>query len=117
MRSLGPRLRAIVAGLFGRGEAPRMHVALLWAGRLAIIAPALFLPSFFGFVTFSNQPRFCISCHYMQPFYDAWKTSSHNNVKCVDCHIPPGAKNWLEHKMAAANQVVRYVTRTYGMRR
>jgi len=116
MRSLGPRLRAIVAGLFGRGEAPRMHVALLWAGRLAIIAPALFLPSFFGFVTFSNQPRFCISCHYMQPFYDAWKTSSHNNVKCVDCHIPPGAKNWLEHKMAAANQVVRYVTRTYGMR-
>lgn len=84
--------------------------------KVAVVLPLFALVSFLGFVQFSNQPRFCISCHYMKPFYDAWAKSSHNHVKCVDCHIPPGAKNWLQHKMAAANQVVRYVTRQYGMR-
>jgi len=116
MRSLGPRLRAIVAGLFGRGEAPRMHVALLWAGRLAIIAPALFLPSFFGFVTFSNQPRFCISCHYMQPFYYAWKTSSHNKVIVWTAISRPARRTGSSTK-CGGQPVVRNVTRPYGMRR
>lgn len=84
--------------------------------KIGVIAPLAFVVLMAAFVTVSNQPRFCVTCHYMQPFYDAWKTSSHNHVACVACHIPPGAKNWLQHKAAASIQVVKYVTRQYGMR-
>ena len=115
MRRVTERVRSLL-GAIRRGEQSGLPQFWRRVLQAAVILPAIFLPSFAAFVTASNQPRFCISCHYMQPFYDAWKTSSHNNVKCVDCHIPPGAENWLKHKMAAANQVVRYVTRQYGMR-
>lgn len=84
--------------------------------KIVVIAPLVLAVLSAVFITYSNQPKFCVSCHYMQPFYDAWEKSSHNHVKCVDCHIPPGAKSWLKHKAAAAVQVVKYVTRQYGMR-
>jgi nitrate/TMAO reductase-like tetraheme cytochrome c subunit len=69
---------------------------------------------FTGFVKFSTSPTFCGTCHIMKPFYNAWKTSKHNMVSCVDCHYPPGFTEKLEGKIAAISQVVKYVTRTYG---
>lgn len=115
MRQALRRLRERIVALL-RGERVKLDRRVAFALKLVAVLPVVFLVLFILFVSLSNQPRFCVTCHYMQPFYDAWKTSSHNNVKCVDCHIPPGARNWLEHKMAAANQVVRYVTRQYGTR-
>jgi len=51
----------------------------------------------------------------MEPYYQAWKTSKHNNVPCVDCHYPPGSyKTLLWRKFQALSQVVKYVTRTYS---
>ncbi len=38
------------------------------------------------FFVSSQFPRSCLVCHYMEPFYKQWQTSSHNNVKCVKCH-------------------------------
>jgi hypothetical protein len=65
---------------------------------------------------YTAQPRFCVMCHYMRPFYEAWKTSGHNQVPCIQCHIPPGAKGFIRHKFAASVQLVKYVTRQYGTR-
>jgi nitrate/TMAO reductase-like tetraheme cytochrome c subunit len=45
-----------------------------------------------GFVAFKfydftqNNPKFCVSCHLMQPAYDAWAASEHKNLNCHDCH-------------------------------
>jgi nitrate/TMAO reductase-like tetraheme cytochrome c subunit len=33
-----------------------------------------------------RQPRSCTSCHYMDPYYEQWASSSHNEVTCVKCH-------------------------------
>ncbi|HHN65162.1 MAG TPA: hypothetical protein ENK09_07370 [Nitrospirae bacterium] len=32
------------------------------------------------------SPKNCTSCHYMVPFYNKWKTSTHNKVPCLKCH-------------------------------
>lgn len=66
------------------------------------------------FAKFSTSPTFCGTCHIMKPFYNAWKTSTHNMVSCVNCHYPPGFAEKLQGKIAAISQVVKYVTRTYG---
>jgi len=65
---------------------------------------------------FSTTPKFCTSCHYMQPFYDSWHQSPHKDVRCVDCHYAPGIRNELTKKFEALVQVSKYVTRQYGTR-
>ena len=43
----------------------------------------------------TSSPRFCATCHEIQPAYDTWKSSTHvSNVRglvaeCMDCHLPP----------------------------
>jgi nitrate/TMAO reductase-like tetraheme cytochrome c subunit len=62
----------------------------------------------------SSRPTFCGSCHVMTPYYESWKHSSHRNVACVDCHIPPGVTAELRKKYEALSMVARYFTGTYG---
>lgn len=41
----------------------------------------------FKFYDFTqNNPKFCVSCHLMQPAYDAWAASEHKELNCHDCH-------------------------------
>lgn len=62
----------------------------------------------------SSQPTFCGSCHIMKPYYESWAESSHRNVACVECHIPPGVTAELRKKYEALSMVARYFTGTYG---
>ena len=52
----------------------------------------------------------------MAPYYESWETSSHANIKCVDCHIAPGITAEFEKKYEAMAMVARYFTGTYGTR-
>jgi nitrate/TMAO reductase-like tetraheme cytochrome c subunit len=70
-----------------------------------------------GFIEYSAQPSFCRKCHNMEPYYDSWATSSHSEVKCIQCHYAPGIKAEAMGKLQAANQVVKYVTGAYGATR
>lgn len=37
----------------------------------------------------SDDPRACINCHVMTPYYASWERSSHRKVAtCNDCHVP-----------------------------
>ena len=37
----------------------------------------------------SDDPRTCINCHVMVPYYASWERSSHRKVAtCNDCHVP-----------------------------
>ena len=65
-------------------------------------------------VYYTTTPGFCNSCHIMKPYYDAWKTSTHKNVTCVDCHYSPETKKLLWAKFQAINSVVQYVTKKYS---
>jgi predicted CXXCH cytochrome family protein len=65
-------------------------------------------------VEVTSQPRFCGSCHIMKPYYESWKHSSHHNIACVECHIPPGVTAEIRKKWEALSMVARYFTGTYG---
>lgn len=62
----------------------------------------------------SGTPQFCGSCHIMKPYYESWKQSTHRNIACVDCHIPPGVTAEIRKKYEALSMVARYFTGTYG---
>ncbi len=78
-----------------------------------IFVPVGIAAAFVGMQT-SSQPAFCGTCHIMKPYYESWKTSTHNDVPCVECHIPPGITAELQKKYEALSMVVKYFTGTYG---
>jgi len=83
----------------------------------ALIGALVFFGALFagGMAKYSTSPSFCNSCHIMAPYYQAWKTSKHKDVPCVECHYPPGShQTLLWKKFQAMSQVVKYVTRTYS---
>ncbi|MBI2466814.1 MAG: NapC/NirT family cytochrome c, partial [Candidatus Rokubacteria bacterium] len=64
-----------------------------WRRRWGLVlggAVVVLLGAFAGLWEVSSSPVLCNSCHIMKPYVDAWKTSKHNQVACVQCHYPPG---------------------------
>ncbi len=85
----------------------------LWALTLGLIAGlgVIFMGTA---MEVSSRPAFCGSCHIMKPYYESWRHSTHHNVACVECHIPPGVTAELRKKYEALSMVARYFTGTYG---
>jgi nitrate/TMAO reductase-like tetraheme cytochrome c subunit len=82
--------------------------------KIALVGLAVIgILSFIG-LQYSAKPEFCTLCHYMDPFYASWKSSSHNMVPCVECHYDPGVEKELRGKFQALTSVVQYFTGTYG---
>ncbi|NNM05882.1 MAG: hypothetical protein HKO65_12400 [Gemmatimonadetes bacterium] len=79
----------------------------------AVVWAVLGVAGTVGFLEYSAQPGFCNNCHNMEPYYQSWLNSSHNMVPCIECHYAPGIKAEAMGKVQAANQVVKYVTRTF----
>jgi nitrate/TMAO reductase-like tetraheme cytochrome c subunit len=102
---------ARLTGLLDRFSRP-IKIAI----QVGILLVILMAVGTVGFIEYSGQPSFCTNCHLMQPYYDSWATSSHNTVKCIQCHYAPGIKAEAMGKLQAANQVVKYVTGAYGVK-
>jgi hypothetical protein len=69
----------------------------------------------YGAVTYMEGVDFCgKTCHVMTPNFTAHQRSPHARVACVDCHVTPGARGWVESKMAGARQLVDVVFNTYS---
>lgn len=62
---------------------------------------------------YTSRSSFCNSCHYMEPFYEAWEVSHHNDVDCITCHYPPTWNAKIEGKFRGLIQLVNYVGQTY----
>ena len=88
-----------------------------WVRRI-VVALVVGLPAIAAFlflaVEVSSQPPFCGTCHNMRPYYESWKHSSHHDVACVECHIPPGIESEIQKKVEALSMVNSYLTGTYG---
>lgn len=72
-----------------------------------------------GVVTehYTSQPRFCGSCHIMDPYYTSWKRDVHEgdtNARCVDCHYAPGEQHTLRAKFRGLSQVTSYFSGRAG---
>ncbi|HSB70525.1 MAG TPA: cytochrome c3 family protein [Candidatus Methylomirabilis sp.] len=96
------------------GRRDRLHIRPRFfkvIGVLGVGVPLLLLGAAFEF---STSPLLCNQCHIMKPYYQAWKTSKHSFVPCVDCHYPPGLRDTLWVKYQALSQVAKWATQTYS---
>ncbi|MGZ5423897.1 MAG: NapC/NirT family cytochrome c, partial [Candidatus Aminicenantales bacterium] len=98
---------AAVAQVPSKGKRRRRRRILLLGVPLALAV--LFIAS----VEFTSSSNFCASCHYMKPFFESWKASSHKDVACRVCHYPPGIKSFFRTKIEGLVMVGRYWTRLY----
>ncbi|CEG29057.1 cytochrome c3 family protein [Bacillus sp. B-jedd] len=63
----------------------------------------------YGAIAFTSNPIFCSSCHEMAPEYQTFKASAHSEIKCTQCHIEPGAKNMVLHKIESMKEVYYHI--------
>jgi nitrate/TMAO reductase-like tetraheme cytochrome c subunit len=64
-------------------------------------------------VHYMETPDFCgATCHTMAPEFAAYRNSPHARVECVECHVAPGARGWIESKMNGTRQAVETVLNT-----
>lgn len=84
---------------------------LIIFGVLALFTIVLFIAA----VEFTSHSSFCAACHYMKPFFESWKTSSHSEFECSECHYPPsgGIRSILRKKIEGLVMVGRYWTKLY----
>jgi nitrate/TMAO reductase-like tetraheme cytochrome c subunit len=80
---------------------------------ITLVSIALLILLLYGTAELTSKPTFCASCHFMGPYVEGWKTSSHSTVTCTDCHFPPGLKSKIRGKFTAASMVVNYFTGVY----
>ncbi len=79
----------------------------LFIGAMTIVNLALLgLVSFKG-VEHMDSVSFCgQTCHpIMKPEFTVYQTSPHSRVRCVDCHIGPGASWFVKSKLSGTRQV------------
>ena len=65
---------------------------------------------------YMDSPEFCGTvCHtVMEPEYQAYLRSPHSRVKCVDCHIGPGASWAVKSKIDGLRQVWHVIVGDYS---
>lgn len=78
-----------------------------------LLGLGVFLLIFVLAAEFTSRSSFCSVCHYMKPFYESWKASSHGKIECQVCHYPPGLRSKLRAKVEGLLQVGRYWTKLY----
>ena len=83
----------------------RLKILLIGLGALLVLL--------FTSVELTSTSKFCSVCHYMKPFYQSWKSSSHGQIECKVCHYPPGIRNTVKAKMEGLVMVGRYWTKLY----
>lgn len=96
-------------------EGFRRLFALGWRKLLMLFIAAVILTFVVmtSFLEATSQPGFCGSCHLMQPYIKAWKTSSHADVPCMKCHAREGVTGYIETKFTALSMLVNYATGLY----
>ncbi|MFC2169999.1 cytochrome c3 family protein [Acidobacteriota bacterium] len=75
---------------------------------LCLIMVGIFVAGNLVFFGVSHLPKSCTICHFMEPYYDQWKTSSHNQTNCIKCHP------YKFHFITVAT--IKYLTDTYNPR-
>ena len=67
--------------------------------KILLIGLGVLLVLFVVSIEMTSTSKFCSVCHYMKPFYQSWKSSSHGQIECKVCHYPPGIRNTVKAKM------------------
>ena len=83
----------------------------------SITAILLLFTAYGSYRTFewTESVEFCgTTCHsVMEPEHTAYQNSPHARVKCVDCHVGPGAGWYVRSKLSGAYQVYAVLANVY----
>lgn len=87
---------------------PRMRNRVIVFTLLTAINVVILSAATYKGVDTMETTEFCgQACHsVMEPEFTAYQRSAHASVKCVDCHIGPGADWFVKSKLSGAWQVV-----------
>lgn len=81
---------------------------------LTAIVVVVLIVAVAGVFHYSSSPSFCRNCHLMEPYYQSWSVSKHNDIDCVTCHFEPGVAGTIKGKFQASALLVKYLTKTYS---
>ena len=87
-----------------------MFIGVMTAINLTIVAVLAYRGlEFMDSVSFCGQ-----TCHpIMKPEFTVYQTSPHSRVRCVDCHIGPGASWFVKSKLSGSRQVIAQLAGTW----
>jgi hypothetical protein len=97
------------------GDPHVRRVAVIVLG-LTVVNAILLATSTATALSFMDSPKFCGTvCHtVMRAEYTAYQDSPHSRVKCVQCHIGPGASFAVRSKFDGLRQVWKVSLGTYA---
>ncbi|MBE0520983.1 MAG: cytochrome c3 family protein [Candidatus Methanoperedenaceae archaeon] len=96
-------LIAVLKHWVSRNKLPLIIILVILFSMVAIASEKM--------LEITENPEFCgKNCHIMRPYYDSWRTSSHNDVRCVDCHYEPGLVGHAKGKIGGLMQFYNYET-------
>ena len=95
-------------------EPHRRHMVIFFIIATIIFVLIVSIASIKGF-EFTESTTFCGElCHVvMEPEHTAWGNSPHAKVKCVECHVGPGAAWYVKAKLSGMRQLYAVMFHTY----
>ncbi|GIU76416.1 MAG: cytochrome c [Bryobacteraceae bacterium] len=87
---------------------PRFRRLLAFVGAATVANVIIGSTLLYGAVSYMETVSFCgQACHtVMKPEFTAYQNSPHARVRCVECHIGPGANWFVKSKISGSWQVI-----------
>jgi hypothetical protein len=95
---------------------PTHRRGVLMVAALTLVNVMIVSLAAFRGIEFMDSPEFCGQvCHtVMEPEFAAYQDGPHSRVRCVDCHIGPGAPFFVKSKLDGTRQVIAVMRGTYS---
>lgn len=96
-------------------NAPATRNRLLLVGSLTVLNMTILAVVAYKGIEFMDSVSFCgVTCHpVMKPEHTLYTSSPHARVRCVDCHIGPGASFFVQSKLSGTRQVIKQIAGTW----
>jgi hypothetical protein len=95
---------------------PRTRAIVLAVLLLTLVNAAIITVASVSAVHYTESNEFCGQlCHTpMEPEFTSLPQSAHARLKCVDCHVAPGASGMVAAKLNGTRQLYELITNTYS---
>jgi nitrate/TMAO reductase-like tetraheme cytochrome c subunit len=96
-------------------NSPRVRTRLVLLAVLTLTNITILGVASYKGIEHMDSVAFCGgTCHpVMKPEYTAYQGSPHARVRCVDCHIGPGASWFVQSKLSGTRQVFKQILHTW----
>lgn len=96
-------------------NAPPVRTRLVLLAALTLVNIVILGVVAFRGIEYMDSVEFCGgTCHpVMKPEFTAYQGSPHARVRCVDCHIGPGASWFVQSKLSGTRQVFKQILHTW----